>query len=79
MPGDVSLYYSSVEEREGKIFSLSSRALACMAKSGSLESAEKIVEEAVSKIKGSLFHRKDIGTKKLIQKRIDHMKEVLRD
>ena len=37
------------------------------------DKAEEIAEKEVSKIKGPLFHRKDIGTTELIQKKINNM------
>jgi len=42
-----------------------------------LEEAEKIAEKGVECIEGKLFHRKDVGTLKLLQKRIDHMNSLL--
>jgi len=44
--------------------------------SDSLEEAEKIAEKGVGCVKGKLFHRKDVGTQKILQKRIDHMKSL---
>jgi phosphoribosylamine--glycine ligase len=41
-----------------------------------ISDAEKFAEKEVSSIKGPLFHRVDIGTDEVIQKRIDHMKEL---
>ena len=41
-----------------------------------ISEAEEIAEEQISRIKGPLFHRKDIGTKKLIKKRVEHMKSL---
>jgi phosphoribosylamine--glycine ligase len=41
-----------------------------------ISKAEIIAEKEVSSISGPLFHRNDIGTDKLIQKRINHMKEI---
>ena len=38
-----------------------------------IEKAEKLAQKEISKIKGPLFHRKDIGTSRLIQKKINHM------
>jgi len=43
----------------------------------SLEEAEKIAETGVKCIEGKLFHRKDVGTRALLQKRIDHMNSLL--
>ncbi len=38
--------------------------------------AEKIAEAAAEGVKGPVFHRKDIGTSALIQKRVEMMKEL---
>jgi len=42
----------------------------------SISSAEEIAEKEISAIAGPLFHREDIGTDKLIQKRIDEMRKL---
>ena len=41
-----------------------------------LDEAEKIAESAISAVKGPVDHRPDIGTKALIQRRIDHMRKI---
>ena len=38
--------------------------------------AEEIAEKNILKVKGPLFHRKDIGTTGLIQKKINHMSSL---
>jgi len=38
--------------------------------------AEAAAEKAIASVRGAVFHREDIGTDYLIQKRIDHMKEI---
>jgi phosphoribosylamine--glycine ligase len=70
-------YYASVYRKNGDIFSTTSRAMGILGISDTLERAERIAEEGVNCISGKLFHRKDIGTTKLLQKRIDHMKSIL--
>ena len=71
-------YYASVY-REGKnVYTTTSRAMGVLGISDSLEKAEKIAEAGVRCIKGKLFHRKDVGTQKLLQKRIDHMNSLLK-
>ena len=42
-----------------------------------LSAAEKIAEQGVQCVEGKLFHRKDVGTASLLQKRIDHMNSIL--
>ncbi|MFW9902621.1 MAG: phosphoribosylamine--glycine ligase, partial [Candidatus Thorarchaeota archaeon] len=70
-------YYASVYREEGKIFTTSSRAMGVLGIADSLEEAEKIAEEGVECVYGKLFHRKDVGTRKLLQKRIDHMNSLI--
>ena len=38
--------------------------------------AEKIVEAQINKVKGPVFHRPDIGTRDLINQRIEMLKQV---
>ena len=77
IPENSKIYYASVEQKNDGLYLTSSRAIACLGIAESLEKAEKIAEEAVKSVKGNVFHREDIGTKKLIDKRIRHMKEIL--
>ncbi len=70
-------YYASVYRKDGKIFTSSSRAMGILGIAENLEAAERIAEQGVGCIEGRIFHRKDVGTKILLQKRIDHMKSIL--
>ncbi len=70
-------YYASVYREGEKIFTTTSRAMGVLGIANSLENAEKIAEAGVNCIEGRLFHRKDIGTLKLLQKRIDNMNSIL--
>lgn len=71
LPDNAELYYASVHEENGKIFMSSSRAVAVLGKGTSIPEAEQIAEEAIRAIHGPVFYRKDIGTAKLIEQRID--------
>jgi len=71
-----SLYYASVNEKDGQVLTSRSRAVALIGVADSIEGAEKIAEGAMKFIEGPLEHRKDIGTSKLIQRRFEHMKEI---
>jgi len=77
IPQNAKLYYASVEQREDGLYTTASRAIACLGIADNLEKAEKIAEQAANSIKGHVFHREDIGTKKLIEKRVKHMKNIL--
>ena len=41
------------------------------------EVAEKVAEKACEFVKGNVYHRRDVGTAELVNKRIEHMKEIL--
>ena len=43
----------------------------------SREEAEKIAEKACEFVKGNVYHRRDVGTTELVNKRVEHMKEIL--
>ncbi|MCL2142190.1 MAG: phosphoribosylamine--glycine ligase [Methanimicrococcus sp.] len=74
---DLIFYYSSVYEKEGKIYTTGSRSIGVVGLGTSIEEAEKISQQALeTKVKGNIFYRKDIGTAELVQKRIDHMNDI---
>jgi phosphoribosylamine--glycine ligase len=71
------LFYASVNKKNNHILTGSSRSLAVVGISDDFAEAEKISEQALTHINGDhLFIRHDIGTKKLLDKRIQHMKEI---
>jgi phosphoribosylamine--glycine ligase len=74
--GDARLYYSSVNEENGKIYSTRSRSIAALGIADSLSEAEEKAQAALNAISGPVFHRKDIGTRALLDKRISHMKAL---
>ncbi|MAE42637.1 phosphoribosylamine--glycine ligase [Candidatus Woesearchaeota archaeon] len=76
VPENVKLYYASVDEKEDGLYMTGSRAIAFVGIADNIEKAEKIAEQAVSSIKGKVFHRKDIGTKELIVKKVNHIENL---
>lgn len=71
------LFYASVNKEKNYVLTMSSRSLAVVGISDSLNDAEKICEEGLKFVKGNhIFIRHDIGTPELIKKRINHMKEL---
>ena len=70
------LFYASVDFKGANLVEAGSRTVAVVGMADSISNAEKIAEKEVSSISGPLFHRKDIGTDELIQKRIDHMRKI---
>ena len=63
--------------KDKKLIACGSRTAAVVGKSSDIKQAESFAEDKISKISGNLFHRKDIGTKKLIDSRTKRMKELL--
>lgn len=76
IPKDVKVYYASVDKKEDGLYMSGSRAIAFVGISTNMEEAEVATENAVSSVKGPVFHREDIGTKELIDKRVKHMEEL---
>jgi phosphoribosylamine--glycine ligase len=70
------MFYASVYEKEGKIYTQSSRSIGLVGIAPTISEAEKIAESACGEISGKVWHRKDIGTDELVKRRIDHMKEL---
>ncbi|MBP2029118.1 phosphoribosylamine--glycine ligase [Methanohalophilus levihalophilus] len=74
--GDAILFYSSVYEMNGKIYTTSSRSAAVVAVADSIKKAELLAQEGIENIIGDLHYRSDIGTEALIAKKVNHMKEI---
>jgi phosphoribosylamine---glycine ligase len=76
LASNAKLFYASVDMKDGKLVSQSSRTIASLGVGSSFEEAEKIAEKGCAAVSGPLWHRKDIGTSELVRKRMDHMKEM---
>jgi len=70
------VYYAAVYEKERKIYTTSSRTFGMLGIADSIAEAEQIAEKACSFVSGPLWHRSDIGTTELIEKRVKHMEEL---
>ena len=68
-----SLFFASVDIDNERLIEAGSRTVAVVGVADSIADAEKIAEEEISRVKGPLFHRADIGTTKLVKQRVDHM------
>ncbi len=71
------VFYAAVGLEDDEIHLSGSRALGIVASGDSIEEAEKIAEKACACIKGNVYHRSDVGTTDLVNKRVEHMKEIL--
>jgi phosphoribosylamine--glycine ligase len=74
---DRSIFLASVMLKDQKLIACGSRTAAVVGKNKDVYRAELFAETGIANISGNLFHRKDIGTKKLIDSRIKRMKELL--
>jgi phosphoribosylamine--glycine ligase len=72
----VRLFYASVEEKDGVLLLVGSRAVAVLAMHEDLREAARMAEDEISKIKGPVFHRRDIGTAELISQRVRMMESL---
>jgi phosphoribosylamine--glycine ligase len=73
---NAQLFYASVDLRDDRVVTTSSRTIGVVGISDTIESAERIAEEATRHVRGPLRHRRDIGTPALLQKRVDHMRSL---
>ncbi len=76
IPAGVNYYFASVDQVEDDLVMLGSRAVAFIGTGETTEEAEQLVEKAIANVTGPVFHRKDIGTRALIEKRVEMMKEL---
>jgi phosphoribosylamine--glycine ligase len=74
--GDAGLFYASVDQKSDGLYTSSSRAIACLGIAHSIEDAERLAMRRVLSIRGPVFFRKDIGTRELVQKRVEHMRQL---
>ena len=70
------IFYASVDIKDGKLIETGSRTLAVTSIADTIISAEKSAEENIKKVKGPLYHRVDIGTQELIDRRKANMEKI---
>lgn len=74
---NLRMYYAAVRQEDDRLCLTGSRALALVGSGETLLEAERIAEKAAESVAGPVFHRRDIGTPQLIQKRLDHMQQII--
>ncbi len=71
------VYYANVDMKDGKLVTGTSRSLGIVGIADTLEEAESNCEAALKFVKcDAMAVRHDIGTRALVQRRVDHMKEL---
>lgn len=73
---DQRLYFGALNEIAGQLVTTTSRAAAILGVGDTIEIAEAIAESEVQRVSGIVFHRSDIGTSDLINKRVEHMRSL---
>ena len=74
----IRYYYSCGLDNKGKLNVGTERGIAFVAKAPTIEEANEKVEKAISLVKGKFYYRKDIGTKELLDSKIEHVKRLSR-
>src|SRR3989442_4112088 len=70
------LYYASVDEKGGHLYTTTSRSLAIVGLAANLEKTESISEEALAFIAGSFYARRDIGKPDVIRRKVERMQKI---
>ena len=71
------VYYANIDEKDGKLVTMSSRSAGIVGMADTIEEAEQNCENALEFVKSDwIFVRHDIGKKELVQKRVDHMNQL---
>jgi phosphoribosylamine-glycine ligase len=76
LPDGVAIFLSAVDVKDGVLIATGSRTVAVVATAATIGEAEVLCEEVVRQIPGPFFHRADIGTEPLLERRVEHMKMV---
>ena len=70
------LYYASVEEKGGHLYTTTSRSLGIVGIAEHLEEADSISEEALAFVAGSFYARRDIGKPEVVRRKVERMREI---
>jgi len=70
------LYYASVNEEGGQIYTTTSRSLGIVGIANTISDAESISEEGLRFVSGNVFMRHDIGKPENIRKKIERMENI---
>ena len=72
-----TVFYANVDEKDGKLVTGTSRSIGVVGMAATLEEAEQNCEKALEYVRcDAIAVRHDIGTRALVQRRVDHMKEL---
>lgn len=70
------LYYANVNEKEGKVYTTTSRSIGIVGVAEGLEDAERIAEEGIRHVSGKVFVRHDIGKRDMLDAKVARMNTI---
>ena len=70
------LYYASVNEKDGKVYTTTSRSVGIVGICESIDEAERIAENAVRHVKGRIHVRHDIAKKEMLDAKVRRMEKI---
>ncbi|MCU0860590.1 MAG: phosphoribosylamine--glycine ligase, partial [Thermoplasmata archaeon] len=70
------LYYANVNEKGGKVYTTTSRAVGVVGVADDLEEAERVAEEGVRHVTGKVFVRHDIGKRTMLDAKVARMNAI---
>ena len=71
------VYFANVDQKDGKLLTGTSRSVGIVGIAKTMEEAESNCENALRYVRcDHIFVRHDIGTRALVQKRVDHMRQL---
>ena len=72
-----TVYYANVDMKDGELVTGTSRSVGVIGIADTLEEAEQNCEKALEHVRcDAIFVRHDIGTRALVQRRVDHMNQL---
>jgi len=72
------LYYASVNEREGKVYTTTSRSVGIVGLADSIDEAERIAEGAIGHVSGRIHVRHDIAKRQMLDAKVARMERIRR-
>lgn len=70
------LYYANVNEKDGEVFTTTSRSVGIVGIASTIEEAERISENAIKHVSGRIHVRHDIAKKDMLEAKIRRMEQI---
>ena len=70
------LYYANVNEKDGKVYTTTSRSVGIVGISSEIQDAEQVVERALRHVSGKIHVRHDIAKKDMLDAKVRRMEQI---